>query len=361
MSNSSDLSQRAHALPSRTAVLLTNLGTPQAATASALRPYLRQFLSDPRVIEVPRLIWQIILNGVILVIRPRRSAQAYREIWTEQGSPLAVDTEALAHAVDKHLPEVKVDWAMRYGQPSIKKTMQSLLEDGYRRVFVLPLYPQYSATTTASTFDAIADCLKETRWIPDLRFNTAYHDQPEYLQAIADSIKAYWTEHGEPDKLLFSFHGIPQSYFDKGDPYFCQCQRTVREVVERLDLDHSKYAIAFQSRVGKQVWLRPYTEDLLEQWGKEGIENVHVICPGFSIDCLETLEEIAIRGREDFIEAGGKTLSLIPCLNASDQHANAIATIVQRQIKDWPVAENQQVLDARIRRADALQETLGKP
>lgn len=347
-----------HSTATKNAVLITNLGTPEAPTAKALRPYLRQFLSDPRVIEVPRLIWQVILNGVILVIRPRRSAHAYAQIWTDEGSPLAVGTRALATAMDQQIPEADVFWAMRYGQPCIEKTLTELTERGYRRIMVLPLYPQYSATTTASTFDALAASFRSMRWLPHLRFETAYHDQPEYLQAVADSIADYWKTNGQPDKLLFSFHGIPQSYFDKGDPYFCQCQRTAREVVERLELDGQQYSVAFQSRVGRQTWLRPYTEDVLVAWAKQGVKTVHVVCPGFSIDCLETLEEIGLRARDDFIDAGGQQLQLIPCLNDSERHVNALSQIVRRQISDWPTPETSGQLQRRRERATQLHQAM---
>lgn len=333
-----------HEQKDKVGVLITNLGTPDAPTAKALRPYLKQFLSDPRVIEIPRLLWWCILNLVILVIRPPRSAHAYKSVWTEQGSPLALYTqkqaEKLKEKLQRSLPpqhseKVELQWAMRYGNPSIGAAIQSMMDKGVRKLIVLPLYPQYSATTTASTFDAIAEDFTQRRWMPELRFLTSYHDRPEYITALADSIKQYRDAHGKADKLLFSFHGIPQRYLHNGDPYHCQCHKTARLVAEHLQLTQEDYLVSFQSRVGREEWLKPYTDETIKSLPSEGIKSLQVICPGFSADCLETLEEIEVENREYFMTSGGEKFEYIPALNDSNAHIDCLANIITENLDGW--------------------------
>ncbi|MES9958575.1 MAG: ferrochelatase, partial [Sedimenticola sp.] len=283
--------------PECTGVLLTNLGTPDAPTTADVRRYLKEFLSDPRVVETPRLIWWLILNGIILRTRPAKSAEAYRQVWTENGSPLLDISQRQATALQERLQQrseqpIKVALAMRYGNPSIAEGLESLRKANARRIIVLPLYPQYSATTTASTLDAVSDVLKTWRWLPELRFISHYQDHPGYIGALAESVREYWQQHGEPDRLLISFHGIPQDYADAGDPYPEECSTTAQLLADNLGLEAERWSMTFQSRLGRKEWLKPYTDKTLKQWGSEGTGKVHVICPGFSADCLETIEEI---------------------------------------------------------------------
>ncbi len=321
-------------------VLITNLGTPDAPEASALRPYLKQFLSDPRVVEVPRLLWWLILNGIILRVRPRRSAEAYQTVWTEAGSPLLIHTrdqaEGLQRALtEKHGEGIKVAFAMRYGDPSIGSALQELLEAGVRKLVMLPLYPQYGGPTTGSTFDALAEDFTARRWLPDLRFVAHYCDHPGYIAAVADSIRAHWDQHGRTDRLLFSYHGEPRRYLDEGDPYHCQCHKTTRLVAENLGLNEGDYLTSFQSRFGREEWLKPYTDETLKSFPSEGVKSVQVVCPGFSADCLETIEEIGVENRDYFLEAGGERYEYIPCLNASDAHIAFLADLVGEQLHGW--------------------------
>ena len=329
-----------HEQAPRVGILLTNLGTPQAPEKKPLRTYLKQFLSDPRVVEVPRLIWWFILNGVILNIRPARSAAAYKTVWTERGSPLMFHTrdqaEALRSAISAQFGDkVIVDFAMRYGSPAIPDVLQSMLQQGVRKLLVLPLYPQYSGATTASTFDAIAEDFTARRWLPDLRFISHYHDHPAYITALADSIREFRAQHDSADKLLFSYHGEPKKYLEKGDPYHCECLKTSRLVAEELGLQEGEYTSAFQSRFGREEWLKPYTDETLKGFPQQGIKSVQVICPGFSADCLETLEEIAVENRDYFIEAGGEDFAYIPCLNSSPGHISCLETIVKEHLQGW--------------------------
>ena len=321
-------------------ILICNLGTPNAPEASALRPYLKQFLSDPRVVEVPRIIWWCVLNLIILRFRPARAARAYKQVWTDAGSPLACITKAQCEALgkvitEKHGDKVAVEWAMRYGQPSIDSKLQSLMDKGVRKLLVLPLYPQYSATTTASTFDAIADNFKQRRWLPELHFLTGYHQEPAYIIALAESIETHWHEHGKTEKIMFSYHGIPQRYLHNGDPYHCYCLQTTRLVAERLGLEENEYLSCFQSRFGREPWLQPYTDKTLEALAKDGTKSITVLCPGFSADCLETIEEIDEENREIFLEAGGERFDYIPALNDRPSHIHALATLCEKNIKDW--------------------------
>lgn len=319
--------------PGPTGVLVTNLGTPAAPTTAAVRRYLAEFLSDPRVVELPRWLWLPILYAVILPLRPRRSAAAYREIWTPQGSPLLVNAKRQAAALQATLAErwqgrVKVVLGMRYGAPSIASALERLRDWGARRVLVLPLYPQYSATTTGSTYDALFKALSAERCVPDLRIVSRYHDHPQYIDALADSVRAAREQNGQDGRLLFSFHGLPQRYCDAGDPYYAQCLETAQLVSERLAEAPDNWAVAFQSRVGREKWLQPYTESLLCEWAQAGVRRVQVLCPGFSADCLETLEEIGIRAAALFRSCGGEALHYIPALNDRPDHIAALADIV---------------------------------
>lgn len=330
----------------RVGVLLTNLGTPEAPTAKALRPYLKQFLWDPRVVEVPRPLWWLILNGIILRVRPKRSAAAYAEVWTDEGSPLLTHSLNQAKALQCALAEsygdqVIVDVAMRYGQPSIASVIDKMLSAGVRKLIVLPLYPQYSAATTGSTFDAIADEFKQRRWLPDFRFISHYHDHRGFIHAITNRIKAHWAEHGRTDKLLFSYHGMPQKYLENGDPYHCECHKTTRLIAEQLGLAPNEYLTTFQSRFGRDPWLQPYTDETLKALPQQGVNSVQIICPGFSSDCLETIEEIGGENCEYFLEAGGERYEYIPCLNAEPDHIELMRTLIEEQAKDWLTAQTQ--------------------
>jgi ferrochelatase len=323
-----------HEAGSCTGVLVTNLGTPDAPTASALRRYLGEFLADPRVVEVPRFIWWFVLHGFILRTRPKHSAAAYRKIWTESGSPLLDISKKQAAAIQKYLDDhatgkFHVELAMRYGNPSIQSGLEKLQQANAQKIIILPLYPQYSASTTASTFDAVAGILKTWRNVPELHLVKHYHDSPDYIDALTESITEHWQQTTRAEKLLFSFHGIPQAYFDAGDPYYCECHKTARLVAEKLDLDEKEWMLTFQSRFGPKEWLKPYTDITLEELAKSGIKNVDIICPGFSADCLETLEEIKIRYRETFLAAGGNKFSYIPALNERPAHISTLANIIQ--------------------------------
>lgn len=333
--------QDAHRQRPLTAVVLVNLGTPDAPTPAALRRYLAEFLSDPRVVEAPRWLWRLILHGVILRFRPARSARAYRSVWTEAGSPLLTLSRGLTEAVAAQLrdrlgagaPEVVL--AMSYGHPGLREVLEDLRRRGLRRLLLLPLYPQYSATTTAAVFDAATRSLQRWRWLPELRFVCDYHRAPGYVDALAASVRAHWQAHGQGERLLLSFHGIPRRYLEAGDPYYCQCQVTARQLREALALPESALQLAFQSRVGREPWLQPYTDQTLLAWARAGIRRVDVLCPGFAVDCLETLEEIAMQNAEAFVHAGGERLSYIPALNASPAHARLLADLVQHQLGGW--------------------------
>lgn len=339
-----------HNQPGRVGVLLTNLGTPEAPTAKALRPYLKQFLWDPRVVEVPRPLWWLILNGIILRVRPKRSAAAYAEVWTDEGSPLLTHSLNQANALRSSLSQsygdqVMVDVAMRYGEPSISSVIDKMLSAGVRKLIVLPLYPQYSAATTGSTFDAIANDFKQRRWLPDFRFISHYHDHAKYINALANRLKAHWAENGRADKVLFSYHGMPQKYLENGDPYHCECHKTTRLIATQLGLAPNEYVTTFQSRFGRDPWLQPYTDETLKALPSQGVKSVQIICPGFSSDCLETIEEIGGENRDYFLEAGGERYEYIPCLNAEADHINLMQTLIEEQAKDWlnkPVQDTSQ-------------------
>lgn len=329
-----------HGLPQRTGVLLVNLGTPEEPTARGLRPYLRQFLGDPRVIEWPAWLWKPILNGIILQVRPKKSAKLYASIWTENGSPLLVYSQNIAANLQAELRQrwgdaIQVELAMRYGRPAIAEKLEALRQNNVRRILVLPLFPQYSATTTATIFDVLFSELRRWRWSPELRTITGYHDHPLYIRGLVDSIQAYWREHGRSPKLLYSFHGIPQSYFAKGDPYHCFCHKTARLVSEQLGLRRDEYEVCFQSRFGPEAWLQPYTDQTLIAWAQGGLERVDTICPGFAVDCLETLEEMAEQNRELFLESGGQAYHYIPCLNDTPDQMQLMTNLVNTHLQGW--------------------------
>ena len=346
-----------HGLPESTGVLVVNLGTPNAPTTGAVRRFLRQFLSDPRVIEYPRLLWWLILNLVILVIRPSRSAAAYRKVWTDQGSPLLVHSRAITDRLRDRLTAnsdapFQVELAMTYGEPSIRAAIDKLLAKGARRIVTLPLYPQYSGTTTAAVFDVVVRDLARLRWIPESRFINDYHDAPGYIRALATSVRDHWEANGRGEKLLMSFHGVPESTLLGGDPYHCQCQKTGRLLADELGLKDDEWVLSFQSRVGREKWLAPYTDASVKALGNEGLGRLDVVCPGFSTDCLETLEEIAMQNAEFFSAAGGGTLNYIPALNDRDDHVQFLAALIEQHTAGWLV--NTDELSRRDTRARAI-------
>jgi ferrochelatase len=324
----------------RTAVLWCNLGSPDEPTAAAVRPYLADFLGDRRVVEIPRAVWALILHGIILRTRPAKSAAKYASIWTPEGSPLKVWTKKQATMLAGWLGErghrLAVCDAMRYGQPSISSRLDELKADGVTRVLVLQAYPQYSATTTASVIDAVNAWGADVRRVPEFRFVNDYHDDPLYIEALARSVARHWQQNGRADQLVMSFHGIPERNIRLGDPYQAQCLATARLLAENLQLAPSQYRVTFQSRFGRAKWLEPYTEPTLRELGAAGVSSVDVMCPGFPADCLETLEEIAMEGRDAFLGSGGKEFRYIPCLNDSGPWITALAGIAERHLAGWP-------------------------
>ncbi len=341
-------------------VLITNLGTPDAPKTKELRRYLEEFLSDPRVIELPRWKWWPILHGIVLRTRPKKSAEAYESVWTEEGSPLLTYTKQQCEGLKKRLQfrygeHIEVAYAMRYGNPSVSSVLEDLQRRGVRKLLVLPLYPQYSASTTASTFDALADDFKQRRWLPDLRFISHYHDFEPYIEALARKIEDYWAEHGKPQKLVLSYHGVPKRYLLDGDPYHCECHKTTRLLAQRLGLAESEYMTSFQSLFGNEEWLKPYTDETMKALPGQGVKSVHVVCPGFSADCLETIEEIDEENREYFEEAGGEHFAYIPALNADAGHLDALAALIEQNLQGWTVPRTEpEELAAIRRRAEAL-------
>lgn len=320
--------------PSQTGVLLINLGTPDTPDSQATRRYLGEFLADPRVVDLHPLLWRPILHGIILRFRPRLSAENYRKIWTQEGSPLLAisrqQLKALRQALDGQ--GLHLELAMRYGQPSIKTGIEQLLAKKIDRLLVLPLYPQYSATTTASCLDELARVLKQVPNLPEILFLRSYAQDPGYIQALANSVREHQAEHGQPDKLLISFHGIPQRYATQGDPYPEECHASARCLAQALGLTPDQWQLGFQSRFGREPWLKPYVDQTLKDWGRQGIKKVQVICPGFSADCLETLEEIAMQNRDFFLKAGGKDYGYIQALNARPDHIQALATLIEGKL-----------------------------
>jgi ferrochelatase len=353
-----------HGQAPRTGVLLVNLGTPESPTPSALRRYLGQFLSDPRVVEIPRLLWLPILHGIILRVRPAKSAAKYASVWMPEGSPLRVWTSRQATLLQGFLGEqghqVLVSHAMRYGQPSIPAQLDALKAQGATRILVVPLYPQYSGATTASVMDEVFAWGQRTRYLPELRHINQYHDDSGYLGALVASVKAHWMANGRGDKLLMSFHGMPQRTLELGDPYHCHCLKTGRLLAERLGLQAQDYVVTFQSRFGKAKWLQPYTEPTLRALGQSGVGRVDVICPGFAADCIETLEEIAMEGKHAFLESGGKAFHYIPCVNDSLDWIRALSHLVARHMQGWPTRAGEGPLPAELERQKQLAQAAGR-
>jgi ferrochelatase len=356
-----------HGQPTRTGVLLVNLGTPAAPTAQALRPYLKEFLSDPRVVEIPRALWWLILNGIILNTRPKKSAEKYAAVWTSDGSPLKAHTEKQAKLLKGWLGEriaspLVVDYAMRYGEPSIAGALDKMKAAGCDRILLLPAYPQYAASTTATANDAAFDWLKSVRNQPALRTVRHYHDHPAYIHALAANVRDFWQMHGRPDVLLMSFHGVPRVALDRGDPYHCECQKTGRLLAEALGLEAKQYRLSFQSRFGRAEWLQPYTDRTLEALAREGVQRVDIVAPGFTADCLETLEELAMEGRASFIGAGGKDFHYIPALNEHPRWIEALGRIALENLGSWVSDTWDRDADEAARHASAHRaDALGAP
>ena len=316
----------------KTGVLLANLGTPDEPTTPALKRYLGEFLWDRRVVEIPRIVWWFILR-IILFVKPKKSAELYKSIWTEEGSPLLAISKKQTQKIEQKLAlepnkNIIVKLGMRYGNPSISAALTEFQKQGCSKLVVLPMYPQYSGATTASTFDAIAKELMNWRWVPSLHFINEYVNNALYIQALVNSVQEHVAEHGKPEKLVLSYHGLPKKFLEDGDPYFCYCQKTTRLLIESLGWEKEDYITTFQSRFGKAEWLKPYTSETLETLAKEGVSNVAIICPAFSADCLETIEEISEENKEVFLNAGGKTFTYIPCLNDRDDHIDALVNVL---------------------------------
>jgi len=354
-----------HGDAAKIGVLITNLGTPDAPTKEALKPYLKEFLSDPRVVEPPpaRWLWKLILNGIILNTRPAKSAEAYKTVWDSEGpgAPLLNISKRQIDAIASYVKpkintEIEFELGMRYGNPSIGSALQKLQAKGCQKILVLPLYPQYAGATTASTFDAVNEELKDWRWVPEMRTISQYARHPGYIDALANSITEYQAEHGKPDLLVMSYHGIPQRYWDNGDSYPCQCHLTSRLLAEKLGLSKGQYKVTFQSRFGKEPWVQPYTDATMMALPKNGVKNIQVICPGFSADCLETIEEIGEENREYFEEAGGEKFGYIKCLNDRDDHAKALADLVLQNLQGWDEIIDEQDL-AKVKENAASLET----
>lgn len=354
----------AHLNSAEAGVLLVNLGTPDAPTAGAIRRYLREFLSDRRVVELPRALWLPILYGFILPFRPQKLVHAYAKVWSDEGSPLLAHGRrqragleaALSAALGRTLP---VALAMTYGQPGMAAALSELEQRGVHHVLVLPLYPQYSATTTAAALDALFAALGQRRWLPALRTINNYHDHPAYIAALADSVRQHWQQQGRAQHLLMSFHSIPQRCLELGDPYYCHCQKTARLLADALALAPQGWSVAFQSRLGKMPWLRPYTDVVIPQLAQQGTSTLDVICPGFSSDCLETLEEVALRYAADFCAAGGTSLRYIPALNDAPGHIDALSRIAQESLRGWlPEVLSAEAQQLRAQRAEAKRGSL---
>jgi protoporphyrin/coproporphyrin ferrochelatase len=347
-----------HGQTPRTGVLLCNLGTPDEPTPKAVRRYLAEFLSDHRVVEIPRLLWLLILHGIILRTRPAKSAAKYASIWTPEGSPLKVWTERQAQLLQATLNQsghqVTVRWAMRYGSTSIASQLDAMKAEGITRVLVLTAYPQYSGTTTASVFDAIYRWAQNIRALPELRFVNRYHDHAGYIAALASSVERHWTAHGKPDQLVMSFHGVPERTLHLGDPYHCECHKTARLLAQQLGLAKDQYKVTFQSRLGRAKWLEPYTEPTLIALGQAGVKRVDVLCPGFTSDCLETLEEINMEARAAFLQSGGQAFHYIPCLNSDPVWISALSQLTQQHLQGWATQEDVDLSALQASRAAAL-------
>jgi ferrochelatase len=349
-----------HGTAEKTAVLLINLGTPDAPTAKAVRPYLKEFLSDPRVVEIPRLPWWLILNGIILNTRPKKSAKKYASIWMSDSSPLKVYTERKTRQLQQHLQVLTgdsalvVDYAMRYGNPSVASVLNKLKVQNCQRILLLPLYPQYAASSSATALDAVFKELLQMRNMPAVRTIKHFHDDAGYIKSSAQNIRDYWMLHGRPEKLVMSFHGVPSYTLEKGDPYHCECLKSGRLIAEELKLNKEQYLISFQSRFGKTEWIKPYTTTTLQALGKLGTKRVDVVCPGFVADCLETLEEIAQEGKEDFQHAGGGEFHYIPCMNERPDWILALGDLVLRNLQGWLDKTDEVQLEQSRSRAMAM-------
>jgi protoporphyrin/coproporphyrin ferrochelatase len=348
-----------HDSQAKTGILLINLGTPTAPTGQAVRPYLKQFLSDTRVIEIPKAVWWLILNGIILNVRPKKSAEKYASIWSKDGSPLLVNTRKQTSLLKGLLGEqgvrnIVVDYAMRYGQPSVENVIMQMRAQGVDKLLVVPLYPQYAGSSSATALDDVFRVLMKLRNMPELRTVRHFHDDPGYIDALAQQVQAHWQQNGRAEKLLMSFHGVPRFTLDKGDPYHCECLKTGRLLAERLGLSKEQYVVSFQSRFGRAEWLQPYTSATLEQLGKAGTKSLDVICPGFVSDCLETLEEIAMEGKHSFQSSGGGEFRYISCLNDSPQWIAALAGIVGKNLQGW-----QEVIEQDTAKCQQRAQSLG--
>ncbi|MGH8226558.1 MAG: ferrochelatase [Steroidobacteraceae bacterium] len=328
----------------RIGVLLANSGTPSSLAVREVRRFLAAFLSDPRIIELPQALWLPLLHGVILRTRPRRSARKYAKIWTAEGSPLAAISAQLRSSLTGTLAErvlapFSLELGMLYSKPTIADALERLRALGAQRILVVPLFPQYSGASTGSVYDGVSAELRRWRWLPELRFVAEYHDYPGYIDALRASVERHWQEHGRTRHLLVSFHGVPERYFHQGDPYFCKCQKTARLLADELMLKEHEWSVSFQSRVGPVKWLQPYTSEVLSGFPARGIDRVTVVCPGFAIDCLETLEEIDIENRRLFLEAGGREFQYVPALNARPEHANFLADLIAQHCQGWTHVE----------------------
>ena len=330
-----------HGSKEKIGVLITNLGTPDAPNRKELKVYLNQFLSDPRVIELPKILWQILLKLVILQVRPSKSAEAYRQIWTDKGSPLLDianrQLSKIQSSFSSKSENIVFEVGMRYGNPSIPNALLKLQKKQVRRLLVLPMYPQYCAATTGSTFDEVTNVLQKWRWIPEMRFINQYFEEKNYIEALSNSINTFWKNNQKPQKIIFSYHGIPKRYLTNGDPYHCFCLKTTRLVKEHMDLSDDEIMTTFQSRFGREEWLKPYTSETLKELPKQGIKNIHIISPGFSSDCLETLEELEEENKEYFMESGGESYNYIPCLNDNEDHIDVFVNLIKKHIQGWPL------------------------
>ncbi|MDC3263556.1 ferrochelatase [Pelagibacterales bacterium] len=316
----------------KTGVLICNLGTPETYKTKDVRRFLRQFLSDGRVIEIPKIIWWFILNGIILTLRPSKSAKLYKSVWTKEGSPLLVLSKKLTEKLKMSVGDsCEVELAMRYGNPSMESALMSLKNKNCRKLIIIPMFPQYSGTTTGSIFDEVARVLSKWRWVPSLSFVNSYHDHPEYINALADSLSNH-IKNNSPQKIIFTYHGIPKRNFDLGDPYQCYCQKTTRLVAEKLNLEDGTYITTFQSRFGPAEWLKPYTSDTMGELPPQEVKNVLVVAPAFSVDCLETIEEIDQENKEIFLKAGGEKFTYAPCLNDSSGQVNLLKAIIDKHL-----------------------------
>jgi ferrochelatase len=334
-----------HASAERIGVLLVNSGTPEAPTAPAVRRFLRRFLADPRVVELPRALWLPILYGAVLPLRPARIARKYRRIWSEAGSPLRDLSERLRTALTATLAQhvlapLSVELGMLYSPPSVREALGRLRFSGAQRILVVPLFPQYCGATTGAVYDQVSEELRRWRWLPELRFIAEYHDHPGYIEALRASVAEHWSREGRSAHLLMSFHGIPERYFREGDPYFCKCQKTARLLADELLLRDSEWSVAFQSRFGPSGWLKPYTREVLGAMPARGTRSVAVVCPGFAVDCLETLEEIAIENRELFMRAGGERFDYVAALNARASHAQCLTELIVEHCQGWTHLEH---------------------